>query len=45
MGEGYIEEVEDKSCRDQRASIEEDIRIEGDSWSQYNRSRQRKRRR
>jgi len=31
LEESHIEEGEDRSCRDQRASIEKDIRIEGDS--------------
>jgi len=32
LGEGHIEEGGDRSYRGQGASIEEDIRIEGDSW-------------
>jgi len=40
LGEGHIEEGGDRSYRGQGASIEEDIRIEGDSWGQQGTSMQ-----
>jgi len=34
LEKGHIEKEEDRLCRDQRASIKKDIRIEGNNWNQ-----------